>query len=392
MKTRDVVIIGAGPAGLTAATECARTGHRTLLVDANLAPGGQLIKQTHRFFGSGAHMAGKRGIDIARELTAGAEEAGVELWLDSSVYALASDGQIMIMRGALEGAGDSRRMHSERVTTQRMILATGAEENPLAFPGWTLPGVMGAGAAQTLVNLHRVLPGRRVLMVGSGNVGLIVAYQLLQAGADVAAVVEAAPRIGGYDVHSAKLRRMGVPILTSHTIVEASGDGQVETAIIAQVDTEWHPVPGTEKRLRVDTICTAAGLKPNTRLASMAGCQLGFSLGSWSPLYNEDMQTSHPDIYVAGDAGAVEEASIAMEEGRLAGQSVAASLGSVVCETERQARRQSLASLRRGDKTGAARMQMTESDRRGRRTGDHGNLDPCHGQMYSAESGDEHAG
>ncbi len=357
MQTEDVVIIGAGPAGLTAATECCRAGCGTLVVDANLTAGGQLIKQTHRFFGSGAQMAARRGIDIAAALAAAAEEAGVELWLDSSVHTVTPGGQIEILRGGLEGAGDPLKMRSERVRARRLILATGAEERALAFPGWTLPGVMGAGAAQTMANVHRVLPGRRILMVGSGNVGLIVAYQLLQAGAEVAAVIEAAPRIGGYRVHSAKLRRVGVPILTSHTIVQAAGGGQVEAATIARVNERWEPLPGTERRLQVDTICIAAGLRPATRLASMAGCQLVFSAphGGWRPDHNADMRTTHRGIYVAGDAGGVEEASIAMEEGRLAGLSAAESLGATVDPDTRKALRRSLASLRRGDEQTAER-------------------------------------
>lgn len=100
-------------------------------------------------------------------------------------------------------------------------MATGAGENPLAFPGWTLPGVVGAGAIQTMINVHRVSVGKRVLMIGSGNVGLIVTYQLLQAGIDVAGIVEAAPQLGGYGVHAGKVRRAGVPLYVGHTVIEA---------------------------------------------------------------------------------------------------------------------------------------------------------------------------
>lgn len=98
-----------------------------------------------------------------------------------------------------------------------IIIATGASENTLAFPGWTLPGVMGAGSAQTQMNLHGVMPGKRVLMMGSGNVGLVVGLQLMQAGCELVAVVDAAPRVGGYGVHAAKLARTGVPFYLGHT-------------------------------------------------------------------------------------------------------------------------------------------------------------------------------
>ena len=108
-------------------------------------------------------------------------------------------------------------------SADNIILATGASENAAPFEGWTLPGVIGAGAAQTMMNLHGVMPGKRILMVGSGNVGLVVSFQLLQAGCMVEAVIDSASRIGGYGVHAAKVARTGVPFLLSHTIVKAEG-------------------------------------------------------------------------------------------------------------------------------------------------------------------------
>ncbi|MGC8849805.1 MAG: NAD(P)/FAD-dependent oxidoreductase, partial [Candidatus Bathyarchaeia archaeon] len=177
--------------------------------------------------------------------------------------------------------------------------------------------------------IHRVLPGRKVLMVGAGNVGLIVSYQLLQAGADVVAVIEAMPKIGGYLVHALKLMRAGVPILTSHTILEANGDKEVESAIIASLDKNCRVIKGTEEELEVDLICLAVGLKPDAELCRMLGCRFTYVplLGGHVPIHNEDMETTVPGVYVVGDASGVEEASVAMEEGRLAGISVAESLG-----------------------------------------------------------------
>ena len=110
-----------------------------------------------------------------------------------------------------------------------ILVATGASENMVAFDGWTKPGVIGAGAAQTMMNLYYIKPGNRILMLGSGNVGLVVSYQLLQAGCEVAALVDAAPRIGGYGVHAAKIARCGVPFFLSHTILQ----GYITTAIAA---------------------------------------------------------------------------------------------------------------------------------------------------------------
>jgi len=322
MMDREIVVIGAGPAGLSAALEAARAGAEVLLVDENHKPGGQLFKQIHKFFGSKDHQAGVRGIDIGVQLLEEAKELKIDVWLNAEVCGIFNQNEVWIVR-------DKER--SVTVRAERIILATGATENAVNFPGWTLPGVMGAGAAQTMINIHRVLPGQKVLMIGSGNVGVIVSYQLLQAGADVKAVVEAAPRLGGYGVHTAKVRRAGVPFYTSHTVLEARGKDHVESAVIGRIDERWKPIPGTEIELEVDTICIAAGLTPLVELAFAAGCRPVFSpvLGGMVPVHDAAMRTSLPSLYVAGDISGVEEASTAMEEGRMAGLSAARSLGHI---------------------------------------------------------------
>jgi thioredoxin reductase len=212
---------------------------------------------------------------------------------------------------------------------------------------------MGAGAAQTMTNLYRILPGRRAVMVGSGNVGLIVAYQLLQAGAEVALVVEALPRIGGYGVHAAKLVRAGVPIRTSCTVQEARGDGRVEEVVVADLDEELQPVPGSEQVIVADMVCLAIGLSPLAELAWLMGCGFKYvaELGGHVPIHDRNMETTVPGVYVAGDVSGIEEASAAMEEGQLAGLSAAVSLGCIAAD-EAERRRvsiwQHLESLRRG--------------------------------------------
>ncbi len=315
----EIVVIGAGPAGLSAAAEAAKTGADVILADENRQAGGQLAKQIHKFFGSETPRAGERGYRIAQELLDEVRAGGVQIYLNSLVYGLFPD----------KSMGPIRNGESCMLTAERIILAAGAKENYLAFPGSTLPGVMGAGAAQTMANLNRVLPGKRIVMLGSGNVGLIVSYQLMQAGAEIAALVEGAPRIGGYGVHAAKLRRAGVPFFLSHTISSVEGDGQVERVNLVELDSAWKPVPGTEKTLSADTVCIAAGLNPMTELAWMCGAQFIYlpAFGGHVPVHDAQMQTSVPGLYVAGDVTGVEEASTAMEEGRLAGLSAAASLG-----------------------------------------------------------------
>jgi len=315
----DFACVGAGPAGLGAASEAARRGLRVVVVDENARPGGQLFKQIHKFFGSAEHGAGLRGLDLGRRLLDEAEVAGVEVQLSTAAWGL-YDGQTL----ALSSEGGVRRLKAKR-----LLFATGASERALPFPGWTLPGVVRAGAAQTMMNLHYVLPGRRVLTIGAGNVGLIVSYQLLQAGAQVVAVVEMAPTIGGYGVHAAKLRRWGVPILTSHRVTEVSGRERVEQAAVVELGDDRGPVPRTERVFDVDLVCVAVGLTPLTELCRLAGCVMAHSpaLGGWVPAHDEDMRTSREDIFVAGDAAGIGEASVALDEGRLAGLAAARDLG-----------------------------------------------------------------
>ena len=321
MKKYDVAIVGAGPAGLSAAVQCAKLGLNVVVVDESPWAGGQLVKQTHKFFGSERHSHGMRGFQIARELAAEACSLGANLLLNSVVWGIFEYHQL--------GVADLRNGRSHRVEATSIVLATGAAEKVILFPGWTLPGVMGAGAAQTLMNIHRVTPGTRVLMVGAGNVGLIVAYQLLQAGVEVCAVVEAKPEVSGYQVHADAIRRLGVPILTSHTIAAAHGHAGVEVASVSGVDEAFRCIPGTEKSYDVDAICLAVGLRPLDELPRMANCEFAWepALGGHVPVHTENLETSRAGIYVAGDAAGIEEATIAMEEGRLAALSIAWSIG-----------------------------------------------------------------
>ena len=319
MKQYDVVVVGAGPAGLGAAIECGRAGASVLLVDENDRPGGQLFKQIHKFFGSGAHYAGSRGFEIGSALLREAAEAHVEICLGTRVWGIFEDGTV--------SACTEER--SFRVRAAYMILATGAVENSLAFPGNTLPGVITAGAAQTMVNVRNVRPGKRAVVVGSGNVGLIVAYQLLQAGMEVAAIVEAAPEVSGYEVHAGKVRRAGVPILLSHTVAEARGGEELTEVVVTGVDERFQPAAGTERVIAADTLCIAVGLSPRTELAELSGCAMDWCgpLGGRIPAHNALMETSRPNVLIAGDLSGVEEASTALDEGRLAGTRAAAALG-----------------------------------------------------------------
>ena len=337
-KNSEILVIGGGPAGLSAAIEAAGFGAAVTVVDENDRAGGQLFKQIHKFFGSARHQAGIRGVDIGRRLISKATNLGVEMMLQTTAVGIFGD------LVALEIPKDEM----EVMKPSRVILALGASENPFSFPGWTLPGVMNAGAAQTFINIHRVSVGEKILIVGSGNVGLIVAYQLLQAGSEVVGIVEALPEIGGWAVHASKVRRQGIPIYTSHTIKEAIGTDRVSRVVIQEVDERLTPVPGTEQEIEADTVCLAVGMSPRVRLAQMRGCKLIYlsSLGGFVPIHATDMETTECGFFVAGDTTGVEEASTAMEEGKLAGIAAASSLG-YVPRAQREERLQEInASLR----------------------------------------------
>jgi len=318
----DIAVVGAGSAGLIAGIEAAKLGARIAIFDENSLPGGQLFKQIHKFFGSQIHQAGIRGFNIGNNLLQQAQDASVKIHLDTAIVGVFKSENFELL--AIEN--NSRCYEIE---ARSVIIATGASENPLAFDGWTLPGVMGAGAAQTMININRTHVGKKVLMVGSGNVGLIVSYQLLQAGADVVALVEAMPKVSGYLVHAAKLSRRDVPIICSHTIISAKGDDCVERAVIAPIDSEFNIDYKKKTEFEVDTVCLAVGLNPMSELLRQMRCPMHYSsvLGGFVPLHDRNMQTPIRGVYVAGDVAGVEEASTAMEEGRVAGISAAQSLG-----------------------------------------------------------------
>lgn len=319
MRRYDLIIVGAGPAGLSAAIEAAKVGCKVVVFDENAKPGGQLFKQIHKFFGSKEHKAKIRGFVIGQQLLKEAAECGVEVVLNATVTGMYLDKEIVVRIGneIYHYKGDA------------VLIATGAAENMVTFDGWTLPGVIGAGAAQTMMNLHGIKPGQKVLMLGSGNVGLVVSYQLLQAGCEVVALVDAAPRVGGYGVHAAKVARCGVPFYLSHTIVRAEGTESVTGVTIAEVDEKFQFIQGTEKHFDVDTICLAVGLSPMSQLLKMAGCEMEDNpkRGGQVPICNEYGETSVEGIFAAGDVSGIEEASSAMIEGRLSGIAAACYLG-----------------------------------------------------------------
>lgn len=317
-----VVVVGAGPAGIAAAGAAARAGVRVVLVDAAARPGGQYHRQN----------------SLSPEGEFGLPE-GVEHLADSSVWAVEPiDGghRVHVRTGRADGPGRRGR----RVDTPALVLATGAYDRALPFPGWTLPGVYTAGAAQALVKGQGVAVGDRVLLAGTGPFLLPVAESLLDAGAGVLGVFEAGrpfsrwlrdPR--GMFAGRGKLAELaryarvlaanGVPYRTRTTVIAAHGVDRVEEVTTARLDPDWNVLAGTEQRVRVDAVCVGFGFTPQLELAVAARCKLhdGFVL------VDAAQATSVPGVFAAGEITGIGGAEPAAAEGEVAGTAAAVRLG-----------------------------------------------------------------
>lgn len=335
--TVDVLVIGAGPAGLSAAIAASKSGATVTVLDERMQTGGQFYKPlalSHQSSQpSDRQFAG--GIALTRE----AQAAGVDIRQSAQVWAAFSATEV----GAIL-EGRATVFHCKQ-----LVIAPGAYERPASFPGWTLPGVMSTGAGQTLARAYRVSPGQRVVIAGNGPLNLQLAAELLAGGAQVLAVLESAPKPGlsqwrewlqamrtGPDLlldgarYLALLRRHGVPLLWGHAVVAAEGKDKLHSVHAARLDAHGQFIAGSEQRFQADALCVGYGFIPSTELARMLGCQHQFvarHLGYLATVTDEEGRTSIPGVFVVGDGADLGGSRVALARGSLAGCAAARQLG-----------------------------------------------------------------
>ncbi|MFY0544151.1 NAD(P)/FAD-dependent oxidoreductase [Brevibacillus sp. H7] len=354
----DVLIIGAGPAGLAAAIACARQNLTVRVVDEFYRPGGRLLGQLHQE----PDGTWWNGLNEAARLSVEAQSLGVEVRCGVSVYNVTRT-----------EAGWCVSTTEGDMEAPLLLIATGASEKPVPVPGWTLPGVMSIGAAQVMTNVQRVRAGERGVVIGVNILSLAIARELQLAGihvdrmvlpavspvtgdaGDPAAVMSSllrfahlAPspliRLGSRLMKSAWMQRLGVtlypsrgfamwdiPIQLRTAALEIVGTDQAEGVRIARITPDGELVAGTEQVIPADFVCIAGGLSPLVELAAVAGCPLVYvpSLGGHVPLHNERMQTPLSGLYVAGNITGIECAKVAMAQGTVAGLSMALARGAL---------------------------------------------------------------
>ena len=325
----EIVVVGAGPGGLSAALYAARAGAKVMLIDGYAQPGGQYYLQPP------AGLSRSRRQEAGLSLVRSVREAGVQVLSAATVWNISPDLLVTCT------AGD----HSRQIQAGAVILASGAYERVPAFPGWTLPGVMTSGAAQALL-YQQVRPGRRALVCGTGPLQLTTAMKLLKAGVEVEAVLEGSQlarkgwskawRMWGQGERALEglaclwtFARHATPYRTGWGIVSAHGSRAVEGATIARLDADWRPIPGSERQIACDTICAGHGLIPFNALSRMVGAEQEWrpELGGEVPIRGADLQTSVAGVYAVGDGAGIGGYRMAMIEGEMAGIWAAARMG-----------------------------------------------------------------
>jgi thioredoxin reductase len=341
MDREQVVVVGAGVAGATAAIEAARLGLGVTLVDEHPLDLSTMAMDTPYFFGSrllptlaDRGLMTERIVDSDPHLSE-ALEAGAKVLLGTCVWgSFRPDENSRHLERPCVGLADAER--SWMLEYEHLILATGARDFVLSFPGWELSGVLGARGAIALMTRYRALAGRRIVILGSDDLGLETARLALERGLEVAGIVDVSSHVRGQPELWARLAARGVPFFASSTVEEVQGGKEVGAVQLVHVDPTGGPVAGTQQTVACDTVCLALGLVPNVELAYLTDCRLSYQpeLGGWVPDRDGEMQTSVKGVYVVGDAGGVRGDMVtaprhAMHQGRIAAITVAEAGGTV---------------------------------------------------------------
>lgn len=295
MKEYDLVVIGGGPAGLAAAAAAHESGLRDILIlERDNELGGILNQCIHNGFGLHTFKEELTGPEYASRYIARVEELGIPYKLNTMVLDLAADKAVTAM---------NREDGLFQLHPKAVVLAMGCRERPrgaLNIPGTRPAGIFTAGTAQRLVNMEGYLPGRRVVILGSGDIGLIMARRMTLEGAKVQVVAELMPYSGGLKRNIVQcLDDYGIPLKLSHTVVDIQGKKRVEGITLAKVDGNSRPIPGTEEHYDCDTLLLSCGLIPENELSRAAGVAL--SPVTNGPTVNESLETSIPGVFAAGN-------------------------------------------------------------------------------------------
>src|SRR5262245_25967273 len=352
MSPEQVVVVGAGIAGVSAAIEAARLGLAATLVDEHPLDLSTMAADAPYFFGPRLlPTLGDRGLMMERVVESGerlaeAEEAGVTVLLGTCAWgSFRSEENSRHLERPCLGLADAER--SWMVEYEHLILAQGARDLVLSFPGWELAGVLGARGAIALMTRYQALAGRRLVILGSGDLGLETARLALERGLEVAGIVDVSPGVRGQAELWARLAARGVPFLGAHTVEAVRGQKEVDAIRLVRVDAAGGPVAGTQQTIACDTVCLALGLVPSVDLAYLAGCRTSYvaERGGWIPDRDGEMRTSVDGVYVAGDSGGVLEhmvtsPRIAADQGRGAAIAVAEARGALSPERARALKRE----------------------------------------------------
>ena len=318
MKTYDIVIVGGGPAGLAAAVSARKSGTESILIlERDKELGGILNQCIHNGFGLHTFKEELTGPEYAERFIEQVKELQIEYKLNTMVMDISRERKVTAMNST-DGLFE--------IQAGAVILAMGCRERArgaLNIPGYRPAGIFSAGTAQRLVNMEGFMPGRRVVILGSGDIGLIMARRMTLEGAQVQVVAELMPYSGGLKRNIVQcLDDYGIPLKLSHTVVEIHGKERVEGITLAQVDDQGKPIPGTEEEYACDTLLLSVGLIPENELSGGMGVEL--SRVTSGPVVNESLETNIEGVFACGNVLHVHDlVDYVSEEAAAAGKNAA---------------------------------------------------------------------